>query len=139
MSVNMAFANQDYAVRNRFKIIQNTFGIPLLSHWCIFYKNLSEAKGVNLLLICLLLLEYLYRQHRDLSLLNLGCIVQQARCPAEAAIVLHAAVDHAPHMAASHFVLANVYAILGDYNRYLTVLVDYFRHSFIKWNLKLSW
>lgn len=66
---------------------------------------------------CMMLL---YRQHRDLSLLNLGCVVQQARCPAEAAIVLHAAVDHDPHMAASHFALANVYAILGDYNRYLT-------------------
>uniref|UniRef100_A0A1B6GM84 Tetratricopeptide repeat protein 17 n=1 Tax=Cuerna arida TaxID=1464854 RepID=A0A1B6GM84_9HEMI len=57
------------------------------------------------------------RQYRDLPLLNLGCLVQQARCPAEAAILLHAAVDHAPHAAASHLALANVYAILGDYNR----------------------
>jgi len=57
------------------------------------------------------------RQYKDISLLNLGCLVHQARCPAEAAILLHAAVDHAPHVASSHLALANVYAILGDYNR----------------------
>uniref|UniRef100_A0A1B6E4T7 Tetratricopeptide repeat protein 17 n=1 Tax=Clastoptera arizonana TaxID=38151 RepID=A0A1B6E4T7_9HEMI len=57
------------------------------------------------------------RQYRDLGLLNLGCLLQQARYPAEAAILLHAAVDHAPKQPIAHFALANVYAILGDYNR----------------------
>lgn len=58
-----------------------------------------------------------FSQYRDVALLNLGCILQQARCPAEAAILLHAAVDHAPKRAIAHYALANVYAILGDYNR----------------------
>ncbi|XP_021915404.1 tetratricopeptide repeat protein 17 isoform X2 [Zootermopsis nevadensis] len=57
------------------------------------------------------------RQYRDLALLNLGAIFHQARFPAEAAIILHAAVDHAPLVASSHFLLGNVYAVLGDYNR----------------------
>jgi hypothetical protein len=57
------------------------------------------------------------RQYRDLALLNLGAIFHRARFPAEAAIILHAAVDHAPLMASSHFLLGNVYAVLGDYNR----------------------
>jgi hypothetical protein len=59
----------------------------------------------------------IYRQYRDLALLNLGAIFHQSRFPAEAAIILHAAVDHAPLMAPNHFLLGNVYAILGDYNR----------------------
>jgi hypothetical protein len=59
----------------------------------------------------------IYRQYRDLALLNLGAIFHQSRFPAEAAIILHAAVDHAPLSAPSHFLLGNVYAILGDYNR----------------------
>lgn len=57
------------------------------------------------------------RRYRDTPLLNLGCILQQARWPAEAAILLHAAIDHAPNKAISHYALGNVYAILGDYNR----------------------
>ncbi|XP_069702487.1 tetratricopeptide repeat protein 17 isoform X1 [Periplaneta americana] len=60
---------------------------------------------------------YAPRQYKDLALLNLGAIFHQARFPAEAAIILHAAVDHAPLMAQSHFLLGNVYAVLGDYNR----------------------
>ncbi|PNF37345.1 hypothetical protein B7P43_G00484 [Cryptotermes secundus] len=57
------------------------------------------------------------RQYRDLALLNLGAIFHQSRFSAEAAIILHAAVDHAPLMAPNHFLLGNVYAVLGDYNR----------------------
>ncbi|XP_075214285.1 tetratricopeptide repeat protein 17 isoform X2 [Lycorma delicatula] len=57
------------------------------------------------------------RRYRDVPLLNLGCLLQRAHCPAEAAILLHAAVDHAPHRPLSHYALATVYAVLGDYNR----------------------
>lgn len=57
------------------------------------------------------------RHYRDLALFNLGAIFHQAHFPAEAAIILHAAVDHAPLMAQSHFLLGNVYAVLGDCNR----------------------
>lgn len=57
------------------------------------------------------------REYRDIALLNLASIFHQAQFPAEAAIILHAAVDHAPHQPANHFALGNVYAILADYNR----------------------
>ena len=60
---------------------------------------------------------FVYRHYRDLALFNLGAIFHQAHYPAEAAIILHAAVDHAPLIAQSHFLLGNVYAILGDCNR----------------------
>lgn len=57
------------------------------------------------------------REYRDIALLNLASIFHQARYPGEAAIILHAAVDHAPHQPANHFALGNVYAVLSDYNR----------------------
>lgn len=59
----------------------------------------------------------IYRHYRDLPLLTLGELLFQAHRPAEAAIVLHAAVDHAPNTPLSHLALGNVYAELGDYNR----------------------
>nr|CAD7201096.1 unnamed protein product [Timema douglasi] len=60
---------------------------------------------------------YAPRQYRDLALQNLGNIFHLAHTPKEAAIILHAAVDHAPHKPSSHFLLGNVYGILGDINR----------------------
>ncbi|XP_047111144.1 tetratricopeptide repeat protein 17 isoform X1 [Schistocerca piceifrons] len=60
------------------------------------------------------------RQYRDLALLTLGGTLHRSSHPAEAAIVMHAAVDHAPDKAWSHMALGNVYAVLGDYNRSAT-------------------
>jgi tetratricopeptide (TPR) repeat protein len=54
---------------------------------------------------------------RHIALVHLGNILHQAKRSAEAAIVLHAAVDHAPRDAISHWTLGNVYTVLGDYNR----------------------
>ncbi|KAL1122617.1 hypothetical protein AAG570_002944, partial [Ranatra chinensis] len=62
-------------------------------------------------------LHFASRSFKDVPLLNLGVMLQRAQCSAEAAILLHSAVDHAPHRPQGHFVLANVYAVLGDYNR----------------------
>lgn len=55
--------------------------------------------------------------YKDTPLFNLGVMLHRAQCTAEAAILLHSAVDHAPQKPWGHFVLANVYALLGDYNR----------------------
>ncbi|XP_014240937.1 tetratricopeptide repeat protein 17 [Cimex lectularius] len=59
------------------------------------------------------------REHKYTPLLNLGVMLQKAQCMAEAAILLHSSVDHAPRNAKGHFALANVYTILGDYERSL--------------------
>ena len=59
-----------------------------------------------------------FRHYKDLALLNLGAIFHQAKRSAEAAIVLHAALDHQPRTAEANLMLANVYVVLGDYNRY---------------------
>ncbi|XP_046394814.1 tetratricopeptide repeat protein 17 [Ischnura elegans] len=75
-------------------------------------------------------------QHRDVGLAQMGWILLSSGRPAEAAIILHAAVDHAAftmppesepidhiplHTAppATHLALANAYALLSDYNRSL--------------------
>ncbi|XP_039280772.1 tetratricopeptide repeat protein 17 isoform X2 [Nilaparvata lugens] len=64
-----------------------------------------------------LAMHYVPRMYRDVPLLNLGCLLQRAQLRPEAAILLHAAVDHAPNRPLSHYALATVYAGLGDYNR----------------------
>ncbi|XP_067009164.1 tetratricopeptide repeat protein 17 [Anabrus simplex] len=62
------------------------------------------------------------REYRDLALLTLGGVLHQARASSEAAVVLHAAVDHAPMEASNHLALGTVYAALGDYNRSVSCL-----------------
>lgn len=46
-----------------------------------------------------------------------GGILHAAKYSAEAAIVLHAAIDYAPNQSHQHLALGHVYAILGDFNR----------------------
>ncbi|XP_015120948.1 tetratricopeptide repeat protein 17 isoform X2 [Diachasma alloeum] len=57
------------------------------------------------------------REFRDIPLLTTGGILHAAKHSAEAAIVLHAAIDYAPTQSHQHLALGHVYAILGDYNR----------------------
>ncbi|XP_011306782.1 tetratricopeptide repeat protein 17 [Fopius arisanus] len=57
------------------------------------------------------------REFRDIPLLTAGGILHAAKHSAEAAIVLHAAIDYAPTQSHQHLALGHVYAILGDYNR----------------------
>jgi tetratricopeptide (TPR) repeat protein len=59
---------------------------------------------------------------RHIALVHLGNILHQARRSAEAAIVLHAAIDHAPRDPISHWTLGNVYTVLGDYTRAVACL-----------------
>ncbi|KAF5282200.1 hypothetical protein FQR65_LT02897 [Abscondita terminalis] len=57
------------------------------------------------------------RQYKDIPLLNLAGIFHQARYAKDAAILLHAAVEHSPFQATNYIALGNVYAVLSDYNR----------------------
>ncbi|KAK0083957.1 hypothetical protein PV326_006462 [Microctonus aethiopoides] len=57
------------------------------------------------------------REFRDIPLLTTGGILHAAKYSAEAAIVLHAAIDYAPNQSHQHLALGHVYAILGDFNR----------------------
>ncbi|KAG8225759.1 hypothetical protein J437_LFUL005718 [Ladona fulva] len=73
------------------------------------------------------------REHRDLGLAQMGWILLSSGRPAEAAIILHAALDHSSFAQpepedpssqqtappATHLALANAYALLSDYNRSL--------------------
>jgi len=54
---------------------------------------------------------------RHVSLLHLGNVFHQSKRSAEAAIILHAAIDHSSRDAESHGTLGNVYSVLGDFNR----------------------
>jgi hypothetical protein len=95
-------------------VIVSVHATETLLYWVlvIFYLWASQKPGSTDSWCC-----FVFRDYRDLALLNLGAIFHQAHFPAEAAIILHAAVDHAPLMAQSHFLLGNVYAVLGDCNR----------------------
>lgn len=103
--------------------------LAVLNHGAVFFVDIKGSQLYSSgAIICIYTLQgpgctdswchFVYRHYRDLALFNLGAIFHQAHYPAEAAIILHAAVDHAPLMAQSHFLLGNVYAILGDCNRY---------------------
>lgn len=56
-------------------------------------------------------------EYRDIPLLNLANIFHQGRHSRDAAIILHAAVDHAPQEPIHYQALGNVYAVLAEYNR----------------------
>ncbi|XP_073998255.1 tetratricopeptide repeat protein 17 isoform X2 [Rhodnius prolixus] len=62
-------------------------------------------------------LHFAPRHFKDVPMLNLGVMLQRAQCTAEAAILLHSVIDHAPLKPKGHFLLANVYTSLGNYNR----------------------
>lgn len=63
------------------------------------------------------ILLFFFREFRDIPLLTTGGILHAARSSAEAAIVLHTSIDHAPTQSHQHLALGHVYAVLGDYNR----------------------
>lgn len=50
-------------------------------------------------------------------MLNLAGILHQSKHSKEAAILLHAAIDHDPYQAVNYLALGNVYAVLANYNR----------------------
>lgn len=49
----------------------------------------------------------------------MGTIFHRCKMIEDAIIILGAAVDHNPNIAANHFMLANAYAVCGDYNNSL--------------------
>nr|XP_014281051.1 tetratricopeptide repeat protein 17 isoform X2 [Halyomorpha halys] len=77
----------------------------------------SKGKSQKAIDCIMRAIHFVPREYKDTPLFNLGVMLHRAQCTAEAAILLHCAIDHAPHKPLAHFVLANVYASLGDYNR----------------------
>ncbi|XP_018331207.1 tetratricopeptide repeat protein 17 isoform X2 [Agrilus planipennis] len=57
------------------------------------------------------------REYQDIPLLNLAGIFHQSHNHKDAAILLHAAIDHAPAQPLNYLALGNVYAALTDFNR----------------------
>ncbi|XP_043939333.1 tetratricopeptide repeat protein 17 isoform X2 [Protopterus annectens] len=56
------------------------------------------------------------RQHKDLALMNLANVLHRAHFSADAAILVHAALDVSTDLLTSHYTLGNIYAMLGEYN-----------------------
>lgn len=46
----------------------------------------------------------------------MGLILHRSKVTEEAVIILGAAADHDPHCPVNHFILANAFAVLGDFN-----------------------
>ncbi|EZA50628.1 Tetratricopeptide repeat protein [Ooceraea biroi] len=57
------------------------------------------------------------RQYRDIPLLTTAGILHAAKRSGEAAVILHAAIDHNPTESYHHLALGHVYASLGDFDR----------------------
>ncbi|XP_069761940.1 tetratricopeptide repeat protein 17 isoform X3 [Narcine bancroftii] len=56
------------------------------------------------------------RQHKDVALMNLANVLHRAHFSADAAILVHAALDVSTDFLTSHYTLGNIYAMLGEYN-----------------------
>ncbi|KAM9302072.1 tetratricopeptide repeat protein 17 [Gastrophryne carolinensis] len=67
-------------------------------------------------------LHFSSRHNKDVALLNLANILHRAHYSADAAILVHAALDVSPGLdvsmdsLVSHYTLGNIYAMLGEYN-----------------------
>ncbi|XP_075972189.1 tetratricopeptide repeat protein 17 [Anticarsia gemmatalis] len=59
---------------------------------------------------------YAPREYKDIALLSMGLILHRSKMTEDAVIVLGAAADHDPQCPINHFVLANAFAVLGDFN-----------------------
>ncbi|KFQ16435.1 Tetratricopeptide repeat protein 17, partial [Leptosomus discolor] len=60
-------------------------------------------------------LHFSSRQNKDIALVNLANILHRAHFSADAAIVVHAALDYSD-LFTSYYTLGNIYAMLGEYN-----------------------
>ncbi|XP_048463317.1 tetratricopeptide repeat protein 17-like, partial [Rhincodon typus] len=58
----------------------------------------------------------LSQQHKDVALMNLANVLHRAHFSADAAILVHAALDVSMDFLTSHYTLGNIYAMLGEYN-----------------------
>ncbi|XP_061743572.1 tetratricopeptide repeat protein 17 isoform X1 [Nerophis ophidion] len=56
------------------------------------------------------------RQQKDVALVNMANILHRAHFSADAAILAHAALDLTSDLLTGHYTLANIYAMLGEYN-----------------------
>lgn len=60
-------------------------------------------------------LNYVPRAFKDIPLLCLGNLLHRSQHTEEAAIVVHAAVDMAPHVPINHYLLGNIYMAMLDF------------------------
>ncbi|KGL84731.1 Tetratricopeptide repeat protein 17, partial [Tinamus guttatus] len=60
-------------------------------------------------------LHFSSRQNKDIALVNLANILHRAHFSADAAIVVHAALEYSDYFT-SYYTLGNIYAMLGEYN-----------------------
>ncbi|XP_041131765.1 tetratricopeptide repeat protein 17-like isoform X2 [Polyodon spathula] len=56
------------------------------------------------------------RQHKDIALVNMANVLHRAHFSADAAILVHTALDITSDLLTSHYTLGNIYAMLGEYN-----------------------
>ncbi|KAG8548423.1 hypothetical protein GDO81_025402, partial [Engystomops pustulosus] len=67
-------------------------------------------------------LHFSSRHNKDIALLNMANVMHRAHFSADAAILVHAALDVSPGLdvstdsLVSHYTLGNIYAMLGEYN-----------------------
>ncbi|XP_047989811.1 uncharacterized protein LOC125229077 [Leguminivora glycinivorella] len=59
---------------------------------------------------------YAPREYKDIALLGMGTIFHRSKMPEDAITLLGAAVDHDPKFPLHHFMLANAYGVVGDFN-----------------------
>ncbi|KAH7642607.1 LOW QUALITY PROTEIN: tetratricopeptide repeat protein 17 [Dermatophagoides farinae] len=56
-------------------------------------------------------------EYRSIPLLSLATILHRSRSYDDAVIVLHGIIDMAPEIPHSHYILANIYTVMTDYNK----------------------
>ncbi|GJQ65171.1 hypothetical protein Trydic_g7312 [Trypoxylus dichotomus] len=76
-----------------------------------------EGNGLRAIECIRRALYYVPYEYRDIPLLTLAGIFHVTKYSKEAALILHAAIDHAPYEPMNYLALGHVYTMLSDYNR----------------------
>ena len=81
----------------------------------LYYRVVGKAKEA--VECCRRAIHFSPKEHRSISLVDMGNILTHSHQQEDGIIVLHAAVDHTPSDPIAHYTLANSYALIGDLNR----------------------
>ncbi|XP_078077183.1 tetratricopeptide repeat protein 17 isoform X1 [Mustelus asterias] len=95
-------------------LLKNTSSWVLYNMAAFYWRMKNEPYQV---VECVIrALHFSPRQHKDIALMNLANVLHRAHFSADAAILVHAALDVSTDFLTSHYTLGNIYAMLGEYN-----------------------
>ncbi|XP_069821242.1 tetratricopeptide repeat protein 17 [Dendropsophus ebraccatus] len=120
LSYKMGLTMDDIGHRIYEALVKNTTSWVLYNIASFYWRMKNEP--FHVVECAMRALHFSSRHNKDVALLNLANVLHRAHFSADAAILVHAALDVAPGLDVSpdslisHYTLGNIYAMLGEYN-----------------------